>query len=112
MYNSGVGLHSCEKLNWKTSVEWYKKVIQSLDDSEDDVNDNSSTTHTLTDEPVYLVLEQIAKLYRYGGNELEKNLSEAYHFYNEAAELAMVHGNGRLSTKYYMLAETISAETE
>ena len=110
--NLGTGLHSREKINWKNSVEWYRRSIENSDDIEDDRSDTSPTIHALVNEPIYTVLAKIAELYQSGGNGLEMNLNASVSFFNQAGEMAMAHGKGRLSTRYYMLAETISAELE
>jgi elongation factor 2 kinase len=107
-------LHSREKINWSTAVDWYMKLITNHDDeNESNQNDlRNSVVYTLTDEPIYMVVARVAELHRNGGNGLEPDNNKAIYYYNEAAEIAMSMGKGRLSNKYYMDVETISAELE
>ncbi len=56
-------------------------------------------------DPDYLIQARLAELYRSGGNGLDKDPQRSGDLYNEAAEAAMSAMKGKLSTKYFMLAE-------
>ena len=56
-------------------------------------------------EPSYAILARIGEMFMEGKYGVEKNLQEASDLFTEAAELAMQYGKGRLSNKYYQLAE-------
>ena len=56
-------------------------------------------------EPSYAILARIGEMFMEGKYGIEKNLQEASNLFTEAAELAMQYGKGRLSNKYYQLAE-------
>ena len=60
-------------------------------------------------EPSYVILARIGEMYMEGKYGVEKNLQEASDLFTEAAELAMQCGKGRLSNKYYQLAENALA---
>lgn len=48
---------------------------------------------------------RMAEIWQHGGNGVEKDPSFAGELYTAAAEAAMADGKGKLSTKYFMLAE-------
>ena len=61
-------------------------------------------------EPSYAVLARIAEMYKEAKYGIEKNLHEASELFNEAAEIAMQCGKGRLANKYYACAEEALGE--
>ena len=83
-------------------MKWYSKAVS--------VTDGEGGSDPLADEPVYLVLSRMAEMHLEGGYSLEKDPQRAGELYNEAAEEAMNAMKGKLSTKYYMLAEEAWAE--
>ena len=54
----------------------------------------------------------MAEIWRQGGNGVEKDPSYAGELFTNAAEEAMSSGKGKLSNKYYMLAEEAWGEVE
>ena len=60
-------------------------------------------------EPSYAILARIADMYMEAKHGVEANYQEAAELYNEAAELAMQFGKGRLANKYYASAELAQA---
>jgi len=64
-----------------------------------------------TDQP-YLLLAKMAAIYLKGGDGVTRNPTRAGELYNEAAEAAMEDMKGKLSNKYYMLAEEAWSECE
>ena len=58
------------------------------------------------------VLARLAKLLRAGGSGLRRCPSRAAGLYEQAAELAMEHGKGKLSLKYSMLADECHNELD
>jgi len=85
--------------NWTEAAAWYSKAIQHS-------TDQSSIY------PNYTTLARLASMYHSGGNGLAKDPQRAGELYTEAAETAMVAMKGKLSTKYYMLAEEAWSEVE
>ncbi len=83
-------------IDWLKSVEYYQRVVNVSGDED-------------ADDQIYLVLARMAEMNLKGGFGLEKDPSEAYSLYNEAAEKATAFGKGRLANKYYELAEEASA---
>ena len=61
-------------------------------------------------EPSYSLLARMAEMYKEACFGVEKNLQEAADLFNEAAELAMQYGKGRLANKYYACAEEALGE--
>ena len=84
-------------INWAEAVEWYTKVLAAPDT---DTSDSG-----LVEDPDYAITARMAEMYCNGGNKLDKDPQRAGELYTEAAELAMNAMKGKLSTKYYMLAE-------
>lgn len=60
----------------------------------------------------YLLLARLAELYRSGGHGLDPDIQKSGDLYTEAAESAMNAMKGKLSNKYYMLAEEVWGELE
>lgn len=58
------------------------------------------------------VLAKLARLLRAGGSGLRRCPSRAAGLYEQAAELAMEHGKGKLSLKYSMLADECHNELD
>lgn len=81
--------------NWLRAVEWYGKVLSASDTEE---------TQSCVD-PEYTILARMAEMYLTGGFQLDKDPQKAGDLYTEAAESAMSAMKGKLSNKYYMLAE-------
>ena len=76
-------------------MEWYGKVLTAPTDT-----DSSELL-----EPNYSILARMAEMYLSGGHHLEEDVQKAGELYTEAAEAAMNAMKGKLSTKFYMLAE-------
>ena len=70
----------------------------------------------LNEPPPGLALHEIhasmANIWRYGGYGVEKDPSYAGELYTTAAEAAMSCGKGKLSSKYFMIAEEAWGEVE
>lgn len=109
-FDTGNGLKSPTKPDWKVAIDWYNKLLKSVDD-ETAIEDHGYSGDN-TDDPAYVILARIAEMYKLGGNCLSKDLNKSYDLYNEAAEKATLYGKGRLANKYYMLAEEVSAELD
>ena len=93
--------------NWSEAVSWYHKVLQP------EANNSNISTDTMAQvDPDYLLLSRLAELYRSGGNGLVKDPQKAGDLYTEAAEAAMNAMKGKLSNKYFMLAEEAWGEME
>lgn len=90
--------------NWAEAVAWYRKAVEETDDS-------SSDDFGLI-EPSYSILAHIAEMHRNGGHGLVQDLQTAGDLYSEAADIAMNAMKGKLSTKYFMLAEEVWGEME
>ncbi len=87
------------------SIEYYKKLcIFKEDPSLDDTGFSEISKEC---EPSYAILARIGEMIMEGKYGVEKNLQEASNLFTEAAELAMQCGKGRLSNKYYQLAEEV-----
>ncbi len=93
----------CRSRNWLEAVQWYNRAVSTAEDT-------SGHSDPLADEPVYTVLSRMAAMYLEGGYSLERDPQRAGELYSEAAEAAMNAMKGKLSTKYYMLAEEAWAE--
>ncbi len=83
---------------------WYKK---SIDQQEDSIDEDFGLV-----EPVHSILSRMAEMHRCGGHGFPRDLQASGDLYNEAAEAAMNAMKGKLSNKYYMLAEEVWAEME
>lgn len=106
-FDTGVNLRKDYKKNWKISIEWYQKVVNSVDDESllEDAGYSDAN-----DDPTYVILARMAEMYSIGGNGIDKSTGDAYELYNEAAEKATLYGKGRMANKYYMLAESCSTD--
>ena len=60
----------------------------------------------------YFILARMAEMHLKGGHNLPRDFQTAGNLYNEAAEAAMSAMKGKLSTKYFMLAEQAWGEME
>lgn len=65
---------------------------------------------SLFEEANYSILARMAEMYLEGGHSLERDPQRAGDLYTEAAESAMSAMKGKLSSKYYMLAEEAWSE--
>lgn len=90
--------------NWLEAVGWYDKVLK--------CEQNSDNENVYSVDPDYLIQARLAELYRSGGNGLIKDPQRSGDLYTEAAESAMSAMKGKLSNKYFMLAEESWAELE
>jgi len=63
-------------------------------------------------ESSYSILARMAEMHQMGGHNLPQDLQAAGDLYSEAAEAAMSAMKGKLSTKYFMLAEQAWGEME
>jgi elongation factor 2 kinase len=98
--------HPSRSQDWREAVKWYFKV---LENGHTTATDPSSSPF---DEPNYTILAKIAQKYAEGGYNLEKDPQKAGDLYTEAAESAMSAMKGKLSSKYYMLAEEAWGEVD
>lgn len=81
--------------NWCEAVQWYCKVLR----------EGTKIEESPFDEPHYTIQARVAQMYSIGGHNLEKDPQRAGDLYTEAAESAMTAMKGKLSSKYYILAE-------
>ncbi len=96
----------CRDPNWSEAALWYHKVL------EYELASDSEAESMSTVDPDYLVQARLAGLYRTGGNGLTKDPQKSGDLYTEAAEAAMSAMKGKLSTKYFMLAEEAWGEMD
>lgn len=92
--------------NWSEAVKWYRRALAQNDDMA-----SSEVDFGLT-EPNHSILARMADMYQNGGHSLDKDPQTAGELYSEAAEAAMSAMKGKLSTKYFMLAEEAWSEME
>eukprot|EP00794_Sanderia_malayensis_P009123 gene9123-10096_t len=88
--------------SWPEAIRWYEEVLKVSGTDYEGLDDN----------PAYKILARIAEMYREGGYGLEKDLNKSGELYNEAGEAAMNAMKGKMSNKYYMLAEEVWGEIE
>ena len=96
--------------NWQEAVDWYSKVLSAPDQST--MPASVDPDYLPLPEPDYSILARMAEMYRSGGHGLERSPQKSGELYSEAAEAAMNGMKGKLSTKYYMLAEEAWGEEE
>jgi len=107
-YDTGVGLSKNRFLNWNIACDYYKKILQIIE--EESSSDDAGYSEISTDcDPCYIILARMAEMNLNGGIGFPKNPSEASSLYTEAADKAMQYGKGRIANKYYQLAEEASA---
>ncbi len=109
-YDNGVGLSKNAKIDWNKSAEYYRKLI-SYNTNDSALEDLGYSDIGFDSEPDYMILGRLGQMYFQGLNGLERNVHEASELFTEAADKAIVFGNGRLANKYYNLAEKASAMT-
>lgn len=86
--------------DWCKAVEWYSKVVlTSSEEGEESLGEHD-----------YSLLARMAEMHMQGGCGLEKDPLKAGELYTQAAETAMHAMKGKLSNKYYMLAEEAWSE--
>ena len=90
-------------------MDWYAKVFTAPDQ---DTLPCLDPDYLQMPEPDYSILARMAEMYRTGGHGLTKDPQKSGELYNEAAEAALNGMKGKLSTKYYMLAEEVWGEVE
>ena len=106
-FETGYGLGTSRRKNWKEAVRFYEHAINSVD-----TTTRSKSFDACANEPVYTLMASLANLFHLGGFDLEKDPSQAGDLYNEAAELAMGEFKGALASKYFELAEVAWGEME
>ncbi|XP_072039957.1 eukaryotic elongation factor 2 kinase-like [Amphiura filiformis] len=105
-YDTGNGLSSHRERDWTEATHWYQEVLENNNE------DDEGTFDATMDDPPYTIQARLAEMYRGGGFDLEASPTKAGDLYNEAAEGAMAAMKGRLSNKYFMLAEECYGECE
>eukprot|EP00057_Strongylocentrotus_purpuratus_P017799 XP_011672273.1 PREDICTED: eukaryotic elongation factor 2 kinase isoform X1 [Strongylocentrotus purpuratus] len=105
-YDTGHNLGTARTKSWLEAMHWYEEAVNTEKVDEDGHYDSTM------DDPNYLLSARMAEMYRAGGPDLDKNPEKAAELYNEAAEGAIAAMKGRLSNKYYMLAEECYGEME
>lgn len=91
--------------NWCEAVKWYRRAVSAS--SEGTLNYDPSPLN----DPDYSILARMAAMHLKGGFCLEKDPQMAGELYTEAADSAMLAMKGKLSAKYYVLAEEAWSET-
>lgn len=105
-YETGQNLPTNKHANWSKAMYWYEKALEYYALEEYDHDDYKGVKKDLTFvSPQYEILAKMAQMSNEGGFGLERNSTEAYNFYNEAAEVAIAAMKGKLANKYYELAE-------
>lgn len=87
--------------SYKEALKWYEAALTNIE--------NNSTFDSY---PAHEIQATMAEIWREGGFEIEKDPSYAGELYTSAAESAMAIGKGKLSNKYFMLAEEAWGEME
>ncbi|XP_071492332.1 eukaryotic elongation factor 2 kinase-like [Diadema antillarum] len=105
-YDNGLNLGSARERSWLEAMHWYEEAVNCTSDDEDGHFDATM------EDPNYQINARMAEMYRSGGPDLDKNPERAAELYNEAAEGAVAAMKGRLSNKYFMLAEECYGEME
>ncbi|RNA05755.1 eukaryotic elongation factor 2 kinase isoform X5 [Brachionus plicatilis] len=106
-FDTGIGLPKSREIDWFRAIEYYRKIIGNS--SEDRGLDDGFYDISTECEPVYTILARMGEMHMEGSHGIEQNYTEAADLFNEAAELAMQNGKGRLANKYFDLAEKTSA---
>lgn len=88
------------------ALYWYESIA-ALDEEEGVDTDDMSL-----DDPPYIILARLAELWLSGDLKQGSDPNKAGEFYNQAAESAMAAMKGKLSNKYYMLAEEAWSQVE
>lgn len=88
---------------WKEALRWYETALQ---------QNEPQAGSAFDAHPSYEINARMADIWRKGGNGVEKDASYAGELYSLAAEQAMNCGKGKLSNKYYMIAEEAWSEIE
>ena len=85
--------------SFKEALKWYEAAL----------NTQGSALDAF---PAHQIHASMAEIWRTGGFGVEKDPSYAGELYTSAAESAMASGKGKLSNKYFMLAEEAWGEVE
>ncbi len=116
-YDTGVGLSKSRSLDWRKSVDMYKRILELSEEKGD--QDSCDSGYSEADpngdsicEPDYIILARLGEMHLNSDHGLEMDASCSYDYFNEAAEKATMYGKGRLANKYYMLAEQASSMIE
>lgn len=84
-------------------MKWYEAALK---------QNNTSSECNFNVNPNYEINARMAEIWREGGNGIEKDPSYAGELFTTAAEQALNCGKGKLSNKYYMLAEEAWGDVE
>ncbi|KAK3089352.1 hypothetical protein FSP39_002962 [Pinctada imbricata] len=105
-FEDGACLGTKREISWEDSVYWYEQAVKT--DDHDEGGEYDCTMH----DPIYQLQAKQADMYLKGGHGLDKDPQKAGDLYNEAAEGALAAMKGKLSNKYFMLAEEAYGEME
>lgn len=94
-FDTGVNLGDSRKKSWTEALKWYEAALGRLE-AGSGIGGGISA---------HQINARMAEIWQHGGNGVEKDPSFAGELYTAAAEAAMADGKGKLSTKYFMLAE-------
>uniref|UniRef100_A0A0X3Q1X7 Eukaryotic elongation factor 2 kinase n=1 Tax=Schistocephalus solidus TaxID=70667 RepID=A0A0X3Q1X7_SCHSO len=105
---------------WAEAVSWYRRAIENAGltlpgspatvDEGCDAEGRYDAAEDLW--PVHRLLARMAEMYVVDGHGLPANYTLAGDLFSEAAELTMQLSNGRLTSKYFELAEEAYAKAE
>ncbi|XP_066934705.1 eukaryotic elongation factor 2 kinase-like isoform X2 [Clytia hemisphaerica] len=102
-YDTGLNLGKARSVSYTEALKWYEAAL----------NQNTGPTDcNFNTNPNYEINALMADIWRKGGHGIEKDPSYAGELYSLAAEQAMSSGKGKLSNKYYMIAEEAWGEVE
>ncbi|XP_052262104.1 eukaryotic elongation factor 2 kinase-like isoform X2 [Dreissena polymorpha] len=106
-FETGYLLGKRREVSWEDAIHWYDEALNAVND-----NDEGGEYDSTMNDPPYAIMAKMAELYLQGGHGLDKLPEKAAEMYNMAAESAMEAMKGRLSSKYYALAEEANAQIE
>ncbi|XP_065580672.1 eukaryotic elongation factor 2 kinase-like isoform X1 [Artemia franciscana] len=106
VYDTGLNLGTRVR-SWTEAVRLYSKAVAALTEMDDDGHFDGTM-----DDPQYQLIARQAEMYRDGGFGLEINYVKAAELFSTAADDAMESMKGRIASKYYELAEEMSALAE
>jgi len=99
-------LGALSKRDAENTLNRYENVI-----AFDEMDDENTEDWGLNDPP-YLMMARVAEMWISGELKQGRDPQRAGDMYNQAAESAMASMKGKLSNKYYMLAEEAWGEIE
>lgn len=110
-YDTGFGLGKNKKIDLNKAVDYYRRILSENRHEKSNESNVYSDMNSEFDSD-YVILSRLGVIHMEGADGIEKNPQEAYELFEEAAEMAMLHGKGRLANKYYELSEKASSMME